>query len=68
MKICIHYIWTNDQNVEILKVSAATETQFKCILKFGSNEYNICVLDHFASEPLNYNMVNVAIKWIVSHD
>jgi len=37
-------------NFEILKFSAGPETHFKSILIFGGGKFNICGLDHFASE------------------
>ena len=41
-------------NFEILKISAASEIHFKSILMFKlGGKFNICGLDHFASEPFN---------------
>jgi len=38
-----------------LKFSAAPETHFMSILMLaGRGKFNICGLDHFASEPFNY--------------
>jgi len=50
----MHTLLVSALNFEILKFPAAPETRFKSILMFYGGKFNICGLDHFASEPLNY--------------
>ena len=53
----MHSVWTYGQNFEILKFSAAPETHFKSIFKFGRDKSDVCGLGHPGSQPFNYSPV-----------
>ena len=44
-------IWPN---FEIRKFSAAPETHFNSIFKFGEDKSDVCGLGHSGSQPFNY--------------
>jgi len=50
----MYSVWTYGQNFEILKFSAAPETHFKSIFKFGGDKSDVCGLGHSGSQPFIY--------------
>ena len=50
----MYSVWTYGQNFEICKFSAAPETHFKSIFKFGGDKSDVCGLGHSGSQPFNY--------------
>jgi len=52
----MYSVWTYGQNFEIRKFSAAPETHFKSIFKFGGDKSDVYGLGQSGSQPFNYGM------------